>query len=207
MKKMIVAALLAAGVAGSASAAYQPVGVQTNVALSTVTSGGWTQCYVATMGQSIGGNASSVLNACHGDLLMMAGRATGSSTLLVLADALLSDTVIDTGQTSITHLSNGANWYYSPNWSWGFTAAGDTVQNNQCDVGSSPTSMCLHTLAGVGGYRINDITGLNDSTAYEKIFFVASLNAAAVPEPTSIALLTAGLMGVAALRRKSKQKA
>jgi hypothetical protein len=152
---------------------YNPVGPQTSVALATVTGGGWTECYAETMSVSIGDNAEGVLNACSGTYLMMAGRETGSSTFLVLAQTLLSDTIIDNGATSVTHASNGSEWWFSSNWSWGFTAAGDTVSNNQCDTGSSPTSMCLHTFAGVGGYRINDIQFLNDSIAYEKVFFVA----------------------------------
>jgi hypothetical protein len=200
MKTTLMAVLLMTGVAAVAHAApvYYPTGPQTGVSLATVTGGGWTQCYAATMDVYIGDQAENVLNVCTGDLIMMAGRETGSDTFLVLAAAELSDATFDTGMTSNTNLANGSNWWFSPNWSWGFTAAGDTVTNNQCDTSDSPTSMCLHTVNNAGGYRINNITGLNSSTQYEKVFFMASQ----VPEPATAGLMALALAGFAAARRR-----
>ena len=188
---------------------YNPLGAQSNVALSTVTGGGWTQCYQATMSEFIGNDAGIALAKCgDGDLLMMAGRQTGSDTLLALAEGNKTQIFADTGHTSVTHTVNGAEWWFSQEWSWGFTALGDTVSNSQCDTSDSPLSMCLHTVSSYGGYRINNITGLNNSLAYEKLLFVSSSGSTPnnVPEPESLALLGAGLIGFAATRRKSPKK-
>jgi hypothetical protein len=203
MKKYLLLALLAIGlpVCASATPSYLPSGPQTGVSLATVTAGGWTQCYDQTMATPIGNSGENVLNSCNGDYLMMAGRQTGSDVFLVLAAALRSDTIIDTGATSNTHLANGSEWWYSPNWSWGFTAAGDTVQNGSCNFdASSPTSMCLHTVDFTGGYRINDIQSLNGSIDFEKVFFVA--NEVSVPEPASLGILGLGLAALGVMRRK-----
>ncbi|OUR59995.1 hypothetical protein A9Q74_15795 [Colwellia sp. 39_35_sub15_T18] len=181
---------------------YLPFGAQTNVDLTTITAGGWTQCYAETMDVTIGNEAENVLDVCQGDYLMMAGRETGADSFLSLAAALFSDTIIDTGNTSNTHLANGSNWWFSDNWSWGFTQANDTVTNSSCDTSASPVSMCLHTVDFTGGYRINDILGLNSSTDYEKVFFVADRidDPNGIPEPSVLVLL--GLALLALTKRK-----
>jgi len=204
VKRILVIAGVLMGIARVADATplYLPSGPQTGVSIGTVLAGGWSQCYAAPMATFIGNSAENVLNACTGDYIMMAGRETGAQSFMVLAAALRSDAITNTGIGSITHLSNGSEWWYSPNWSWGFTAAGDTVTNNQCDTSDSPTSMCLHTVNGAGGYRINNITGLNGSVGYEKVFFQAD-GIAAVPEPATLSLVGLGL--VTAIRRRFRK--
>jgi hypothetical protein len=200
---------LAALTTAAAHAQYLPVGVQQNVAIATILGGGWTQCYAATMATALGRNAQTVRNACSGDRLMMAGRETGSSTLLLAAQASFAEVFTITAQSAnATNLFNGAQWYFNPNdWSWGFAEAGATTFQKQCDVNVGALRMCLHTFDGVGGYRIGDVQGLNDSQAYEKVFFTYSANANVVPEPSTYALMATGLAGLGAVARRQRARA
>jgi hypothetical protein len=210
MNKLLLGAVALGGMAlaaaPAAAATYMPVGVQSNVALSTVTSGGWTLCYAQAMGVSMGNSVLDELAACNatGKSVMLAGRATGSDTLLLLAQAPYADVIFNTGiNTGTVHVANGAEWYYSDNYSWGFAGLGDTVYKGQCDVNAGAQRMCLHTVNDAGGYRIGDITGLNSSTAYEKLIFVADATPA-VPEPATWAMMMLGFGAMGGiLRRRS----
>lgn len=208
----LTATLLAAAAmiatAGTANAAYTPTGVQTNVALSTVTSGGWTLCYSSSMGTSFGSSAAATLANCTGSSLMLAGRLTGSQNLLVLAQAPKVDALFNTGagDNGVFHNANGADWFYADNWSWGFKETGSAFRKFQCSFSAPALSMCVHTLSGVGGYSIGATTGLNSSSAYEKLVF--SQNLGAVPEPATWGLMILGMAAVGAgLRRRSTKVA
>jgi hypothetical protein len=198
---------LAAALVASPAAAvtYLPVGPQLNVAVSTVTGGGWTQCFSATMAVSFGTSAATTLAGCTGDRLLVAGRETGSSTFLVLAQALKTDVLFNTGAANngVTNIANGTGWYNADNWSFGFAPAGEAVTKFECDTNSGLGRLCIHTLAGVGGYRINNNLGLNSSSAFEKVIFTSA--SAVVPEPANWALLIAGfgLVGAFARRRRT----
>jgi hypothetical protein len=201
-----ITCLLLSAISSNASASfYNPFGIQHNVALSTITGGGWTQCYSSAMGVAIGNSAENVLSKCSGANLMMAGRQTGSDTFMLLAETSFAAATFNTGtSTQNVHASNGANWYFAPNWSWGFSDIGSAVNLNSCDVASGNNKMCLHTLSSVGGYRIGSTAGLNSSTQYEKVFFVSNGNQVDVPEPATISLLGLGLLGFAAARRRKQ---
>lgn len=208
MRKLIAASLLTVAIAaGTAEAQYMPVGPQQNVSLSTVLTGGWSQCYAAPMNVYIGDNAENVLNVCTAQYIMMAGRATGSQNFLLLAMGPLAAVTQNTGAgTSNTNLVNGSEWYFAPNWSWGFAGAGDATSQFQCDTQAGVDRMCLHTINNAGGYRIGNIQGLNNSTDYEKVFF-QSAGVVATPEPASIVFMATGLVGIIAIRRRRNRQA
>lgn len=117
--------------------------------------------------------------------MMMACRPTGSSTLLLLAQASKSDVTFDTGSGNTTRLANGTSWYFSNSWSWGFAKGGDAVSRNSCDTNSTNANqrMCIHTGSGFTnvGWRCGANTSLNFSTAFERVFYT---NANAVPALT-----------------------
>lgn len=208
MKKYVIAAaaLGFAALPGVASAAYLPTGVQNNVALSTVTGGGWTQCYSSTYGQILGSTYDAALSGCSGSRLMLAARESGSSTLLLLAQAAYADVTFNTGTSNVTHNANGVEWYYGANFSWGFAQGGDSVSRSECDTNNTNAAqrLCWHTLSFVGGWRAGAATGLNNSGAYERLIFVSNAGGG-VPEPAAWAMMLAGfgLVG-GAMRRREK---
>ncbi|MBL8771604.1 MAG: PEP-CTERM sorting domain-containing protein [Phenylobacterium sp.] len=214
-KALAIAAGLAAISSAAQAADYLPFGVQNNVNESTVLGGGWSECYSEAYGAN-GTSISSILSGCSaGSRLMLAGRATGSDTLLVLAQAATSDVTFNTGGSNNTHNANGVEWYFSNNYSWGFAPGGSSVSLNSCDIqdstsfGTGPTvnqRLCWHTGGGAmnGGWRIGAIDFLNSSSDYEKVIFTYTGDGGgAVPEPATWALMIGGFgLAGASLRRR-----
>jgi hypothetical protein len=208
MKKLLITAAASMALAGMAAPAfatdYLPFGPQENVALATVLGGGWSLCYSAPMSTFLGASASDALGACGTGKIMLAGRETGSDTLITLAEADYADVFFNTGQNSnVTHNANGAEWYNADNFSWGFAPGGQGVTKGECDVAEGVGRICLHTVGGAGGYRIDNNLGLNGSNNFEKLVFAFNGTSGAVPEPATWALMIGGFgMAGAALRRR-----
>jgi hypothetical protein len=207
--------LTVAGLAASAASAtdYLPVGPQENVLEATVLGGGWTECFSGAYG-NFGPSVSGILDACGGSKLMLAGRVTGSDTLLLLAQADRADVLFDEGGNVYgEHLANGSEWYFSNSYSWGFAPAGDAVYRVSCDasgvfngdMSGYDQRLCWHTGSDQmnGGWRVGANIWLNGSQDFQKVVYSFE-GGRGVPEPAAWALMIGGFgLAGAALRRKA----
>jgi len=194
---------------------YLPVGPQTNVPVTTLTRGGWTECYRDLYENEM--DADEVLSDCPGELLMLSCRETGSPTLMLLAQGERSDVTFDTGNDNddVTHIANGVGWYFNNTpggefgESWGFVRAGDTVEKDNCDVdesGADDERLCWH-LHGSGGFRCGVIPPrLNSSTEFERIVYVPGPPPEPIPTLSEWGLIAMagilGLVGFMVIRRR-----
>jgi hypothetical protein len=154
-------------------------GVRTNLPLEALP--GWRICFSETYGTD-GTSVSSILAACPGERLIMACRPTGSPTLKVAALGAREDVTFATGDdAAATHSAGGVAWYYGNDSSWGFAPEGEPVSRTSCDTGAvwgpggnSDKRLCWHTSGSAlsGGWRCGESTGLNGSSAFERVVLI-----------------------------------
>ena len=156
----------------TSDADYYPSGIQQNVSEQTLRNNGWTLFYEQTYDTPIGNSITPIRPS--GQYVILAGKAVGSSTIILAAAAptaqVFTETVIDTPQ-----LLNGTYWYYTlatncPTCgSIGFAPTNSITQNSAdtSNVGD-PLRMSWHLQDGIGGYRLGTEIGLNSSTDYLK---------------------------------------
>jgi hypothetical protein len=169
-------------VAPAFSQTYYPSGPKTDVALSTVTGGGWSLCAQTGWNEATRGLPASCAAT---DKLMLACRLKDSATIKLLAAAPASDVLTETGTgMTNTHNANGSEWYYQPptagmdgGEAMGFATGGDDVTLGSCDTNNTGTAsqrLCFHLYKDIdnGGYRCGTYTS-NSQTTYQKLFFMS----------------------------------
>lgn len=191
---LIAAAFLFLGSSGVyADPGYYPTGPQTNVAVSSISGGGWTRCYSETYAAALP-SLETLRNQCQGEYVLYAGgSAADTSNLLLLAAGQRSVVFAGTNllfavQNNLGpgQLSNGTYFYGQNNLSVGFTP-NSTVKLQQADVCSSTFGdPCFAPDNGSerlswhgnnmneGGWRIGTSTNLNTSTAFIKQIWVSN---------------------------------
>ena len=143
----------------SSHADYYPAGIQRNVSEQTLRDNGWTLSYEQTYGTPIGQSTTAIRPS--GQYVILAGKAVGSSNILLAAAAptreVFTETVINTPQ-----LLNGAYWYLTLDTGYGQGSIGfaptNSINQDSADFGNwtDPLRLSWH-LATFGGYRLGDI--------------------------------------------------
>lgn len=147
-------------------------GVRVDAPLTELLGAGYEVCYADTYDASE--PLANVMAGCTGDLALLACRPVGAADLTVgaLGESAAVVTDVGTGQFAF-HPHNGAGWYFSPNYSWGFFPLGESVSRTSCDTiaVSADRRLCWHTAADqlVGGWRCGSTTDLNGSAAWERL--------------------------------------
>jgi hypothetical protein len=173
----------------SSYADYYPTGIQQNVSEQTLIDNGWTKFYEQTYGTPIGQSTTAIRPS--GQYVILSAKVADSTTILLAAAAptasVFTETVINTPQ-----LLNGAYWYLTlatpvPNeGSIGFAPTA-VINQNSADFGTlGEQRLSWHLISNLGGYRIGNITGLNDSTAYLKQVWTWNGPAAPAPAPAPV---------------------
>jgi len=216
-KTVLTMVALVAGFAGTCKADpfYDPSGPQNNVSLSSVLAGGWSIIYQGGYGNFVGGGAFAGAD----QYLMLASMENGTGVLSLLAEAKTSDVLQVTGVNQ-THLANGTYWYNNGS-SMGFTPTSAISQNsadtqnapgfgyNGFDDGSQRLSWHGGSSNINGGWRTGNTTFLNsEPTGWTRLILTSNGSAGSVPEPSTLALLGLGGIGLAVnmIRRRRLQK-
>lgn len=188
-----------------------PHGVQENVAYNDVTNTwGWDLLYRGDYSASI---SIDDMFSGHQDYIMLGAINGDSDTITLLAAVRWSDFITYTAD-NVTKSLNGAEWYINGD-SLGFAGLGDTINQTSADTSSVNANKRLswHTNRSsnsssvatdvFGGWRAGAATGLNGSTAWDRVVFTANANVQSVPEPSTLAIFALGMVGLV-LRRTKK---
>ena len=135
---------------------------------------GWTLCWSATYDQ-FGTPLADILAACPGSQLLLGCKPVGNAALTLAANAPRADVLFECGaDLACVHPANGAGWYYSDSYSWGFAPEGEGVERISCDVTAGALRMCWHTNGQVvdSGYRCGD-NMLNGDAGWLKVVYTA----------------------------------
>ena len=152
----------------SSYADYYPTGIQQNVSEQTLRDNGWTLSYEQTYGTPIGQSTAPIRPT--GQYVILAGKAVGSSNILLAAAAptaqVFTETVLNTPQ-----LLNGAYWYLTLDTGNGQGSIGfaptNSINQESADFGNwtDPLRLSWHLIEGTGGYRLGDIN--RDTNGFE----------------------------------------
>ena len=159
---------------------YRPNGPQTNVALTTITDGGWELCYSSRYDSTITKSTTNTIknSQCTKAKILVGCRLTNSNNIRTLAWAPRNCVFSSTGPNRHnTTTCEGTEWYFntensSPGHvSWGFAKEGDKVNKNNCDflkTGCNECRLCWNLLT-FSGYRCGSVTSAGSN--YERVIF------------------------------------
>ncbi len=218
IKTIAVMSLSALSFAASATTIVS--GIQTNVSEASFLSSGWTEVSaVSTAAQVHKDIAYAIAGIGQNDWIAVGVRDNNTGLFVDVAETTLASFQTYTGYNQ-THADNGVSWYYNA-YSVGFTRLGNAIRQNEADINLSYANnlgLSWHATANgrfnaslspdsfYGGWGANNGRFVSTwSDQYSRVFLTGASNSNDLPEPTSIALLAAGLLGFGVSRRKKNK--
>ncbi|MCA9540351.1 MAG: hypothetical protein KC620_15740, partial [Myxococcales bacterium] len=148
-------------------------GIRTDMAQAEATDLGFVQCFRDLYNVRI--DHVAMLANCQAAQVLVACRPVGAAGFTVAATGERDEVFAEVAAgADIAHDHNGARWYYTPNFSFGFGPLGSVLSRSQCDTSNDQAQLklCWHTLDfDVGGYRCGATTGLNNNAGWERLVY------------------------------------
>ena len=167
-------------------ASYLPDGPQIDVPVSTLTSGGWTQCHTELYSNHLDdAQVDAIQEKCNKAKTFMACKEVGSDTLTLAAWAntatvfAVTDDDPDCFDSCQSQVEAGTRWYRNP-LDWGFAAADNSLYLDVGEIGDAyepgtgGTRLSIIVNDYDGGYRCGETTYLYDGDNWERVFFHAN---------------------------------
>ena len=149
-----------------------------NVSLSALLNQGYKTVYNQTYSHASTTNELMLINeSCTQNTVLCAGGALGDSDILTLLSCGNCWTILSATLRNRPVLNNGAYWYLTPSFSFGF-APNSSIQQNTCDRfdTSNVFRLCWHLDQSVGGWRLGTLQWfLNTDFNYNKYLFFNSI--------------------------------
>ena len=119
---------------------------------------GWSQCYQGLYNDPLyGSRLTNILTQCVRSKLFLACGLLSSSNIYSTGAMASRQDVLYNCSTNVncSRVSNDVQWYFSPNYSWGFANQSVLIHRSWCDDETTfPVSrLCWHTFPGYDGYR------------------------------------------------------
>lgn len=149
--------------------------LEQNITISEVIDQGYTVIYNYTYSHaSTSFELNQIYKMCKTNTIICAGGSLINSNILLLLSCGNCKSILKEANINITLLDNGAYWYFTRNYGFGF-APNSTILLSTCDKfdTSNKLRLCWHLDQNLGGWRLGSLVWfLNTNNNFSKYLFI-----------------------------------
>lgn len=149
--------------------------LEQNVTISEVIDQGYTVIYNFTYSHaSTSFELNQIYKTCNTNTIICAGGSLINSNILLLLSCGNCRSILKETNINITILDNGAYWYFTRTYGFGF-APNSTILLSTCDKfdTSNKLRLCWHLDQNLGGWRLGSLVWfLNTNNNFSKYLFI-----------------------------------